>query len=79
MTAASYTVTVADALTSVRSIEVSTDTAIALLEKAGNVADRDLITGYAGTTALRHLRTIKREVERARTQLESLRREAPRP
>lgn len=46
--------------------------AIRNLQMAVNEAERDLITGYAGSTAIKHLREAAREAEKALTQLDTI-------
>jgi hypothetical protein len=74
MTTAAYPGTVKDALVCIRSADASLDTAIALLSRAADADDRPLVTGYAGATAIKHLREARKYVEKARTQIDSLRR-----
>jgi hypothetical protein len=68
-----YPETVKDALACVRSADIALDTALALLTKTAGEAGRPLITGYAGATADKHIREARKAIEKARTQLDSLR------
>lgn len=61
-----------DIRTSVSQAIGSLDIAVRFLEEASNVHERDLVTGYAGATAIRHLREAVREAKKAQIQLDSI-------
>lgn len=46
--------------------------AVRQLEEAANVHERTVSHGYAGATAIKHLRLAVKEAEKARVQLESI-------
>lgn len=72
MTVLERVIRLKDIRTSVNQGIGSFEIALRHLEEAANVHERDLITGYAGSTAIKHLRAAVREAQVAKTQLDSL-------
>lgn len=64
-----------EALMMVREAQEKAERAIASLTSAQTVRERDLITGYIGSSALAKVRRASRELEEAQKQLATL--EAP--